>query len=77
MQNLGYGQLSNYLTEHRKPIKKAVAKIEVSLHEFAKGISQVEFVLSRSFSKIIQTYVVKIAPGKHIQDKKLNGPICC
>lgn len=38
------GQLSHYMTGHRKPSKRTVEKIEKSLHEFAKEISQVSFV---------------------------------
>lgn len=38
------GQLSHYVTGHRKPSPKTVAKIEKSLHAFAKEISQVHFV---------------------------------
>jgi len=38
------GQLSHYVTGRRKPSPKTVAKIEKSLHAFAKEISQVHFV---------------------------------
>ena len=38
------GQLSHYVTGHRKPSPKTVEKIEKSLHAFAKEISQVHFV---------------------------------
>jgi len=38
------GQLSHYVTGHRKPSLKTVEKIEKSLHAFAKEISQVHFV---------------------------------
>ena len=38
------GQLSHYLTGHRKPRPKTVVKIEQSIHRFAKEISQVEFI---------------------------------
>ena len=38
------GQLSHYLTGHRRPSPKTVEKIERSLQSFGKEISQVEFV---------------------------------
>ncbi len=38
------GQLSHYVTGHRKPSQKTVEKIEKSLHAFAKEISQIHFV---------------------------------
>ncbi len=38
------GQLSHYVTWHRKPSPKAVKKIEESLHNFAKEIAQVRFL---------------------------------
>ena len=38
------GQLSHYLTGHRRPSQKTVVKIESSLQAFGKEISQVEFV---------------------------------
>ena len=38
------GQLSHYVTGHRKPSPKTVKKIEKSLHAFANEISQVHFV---------------------------------
>lgn len=37
------GQLSHYVTGHRKPSAKTVAKIEKSLHEFAEEIEAVTF----------------------------------
>jgi len=37
-------QLSHYVTGHRKPGIKTVKKIETSLHNFAKELSQVHFV---------------------------------
>jgi hypothetical protein len=37
-------QLSHYVTGHRKPGVKTVKKIETSLHNFAKELSQVQFV---------------------------------
>lgn len=38
------GQLSHYINGYRKPSKRTVEKIEKGLHEFAKEISQVNFV---------------------------------
>ena len=38
------GQLSHYLTGHRRPSQKTIEKIESSLQAFGKEISQVEFV---------------------------------
>ena len=37
-------QLSHYLTGKRNPSKKTIQKIETSLHEFGKEISQVRFI---------------------------------
>jgi len=37
-------QLSHYVNGHRKPGVKTVKKIETSLHNFAKELSQVHFV---------------------------------
>lgn len=37
------GQLSHYVTGHRRPSKSTVEKIERSLHEFADEIGQVKF----------------------------------
>lgn len=38
------GQLSHYLTGHRRPSEKTVEKIQNALREFGKEISQVSFV---------------------------------
>lgn len=38
------GQLSHYITGHRKPSQRTKDKIEKALHDFAKELSQVEFV---------------------------------
>jgi len=38
------GQLSHYLTGHRKPGKKTVEKIEKNLKEFANELKEVEFI---------------------------------
>jgi len=37
-------QLSHYLTGKRNPSRKTIEKIETSLHEFGKEISQVRFI---------------------------------
>jgi len=37
-------QLSHYLTGKRNPSRKTIEKIETSLHEFGKEISQVHFI---------------------------------
>lgn len=37
------GQLSHYVTGHRKPSKATVEKIEKSLHAFAHEIGQIKF----------------------------------
>lgn len=44
LTGVSQGQLSHYVTGRRKPSAKTVKKIEKSLHDFAKEISQVEFV---------------------------------
>ncbi len=41
---INQGQLSHYVTGHRKPSPKTVEKIEKSLHSFAEELSQVRFV---------------------------------
>lgn len=38
------GQLSHYVTGHRRPGKKTIEKIEKKLHEFADELHQVEFI---------------------------------
>ena len=38
------GQLSHYVTGHRRPSRSTVEKIENSLHEFADEIGQLKFV---------------------------------
>jgi len=38
------GQLSHYVTGHRKPSQKTVEKIEKSLHSFAEEIRNVHFI---------------------------------
>lgn len=38
------GQLSHYVTGHRKPSKKTVQKIETSLHSFARQLEELSFV---------------------------------
>ncbi len=44
LTGINQGQLSHYVTGHRKPSPKTILKIENSLHNFAKEISQIHFV---------------------------------
>lgn len=44
LTGINQGQLSHYLTGHRKPSQKTVEKIEKKLHNFADELSQVHFV---------------------------------
>jgi hypothetical protein len=44
LTGVNQGQLSHYVTGHRKPSKKTIEKIETKLHEFGKELNQVEFV---------------------------------
>ena len=44
LTGINQGQLSQYVNGYRKPSPKTVKKIETSLHDFAKDISQVRFV---------------------------------
>lgn len=44
LTGVNQGQLSHYVTGHRKPSPKTVEKIERSLHQFANEISQVHFI---------------------------------
>lgn len=44
LTGVNQGQLSHYVTGHRKPSKKTAEKIEKKLHQFADDIRQVEFV---------------------------------
>ena len=44
LTGVNQGQLSHYVTGHRKPSPRTVAKIERSLHNFANEISQVHFI---------------------------------
>lgn len=44
LTGVNQGQLSHYVTGHRKPSQKTVEKIERSLHNFATEISQVHFI---------------------------------
>lgn len=41
---INQGQLSHYVTEHRRPGKKTVEKIERRLNEFGKELNQLQFV---------------------------------
>lgn len=43
LTGVNQGQLSHYVTGHRKPSPKTAEKIEKSLHDFANEISQVHF----------------------------------
>jgi predicted RNase H-like HicB family nuclease len=38
------GQLSHYVTGVRNPSKQTIQKIDTSIHDFAKNLSQVQFV---------------------------------
>ena len=38
------GQLSHYVTGHRKPSRQTIQKIDTAIHAFAKNLSQVQFV---------------------------------
>ncbi|MDD2214991.1 MAG: helix-turn-helix transcriptional regulator [Bacteroidales bacterium] len=44
LTGINQGQLSHYVTGHRKPSAKTVLKIEQSIHSFSKELSQVNFV---------------------------------
>ena len=44
LTGVNQGQLSHYVTGHRKPSPKTAEKIEKSLHDFAKEISKVHFI---------------------------------
>lgn len=44
LTGVNQGQLSHYVTGHRKPGKKTTEKIEKRLHEFAKDLGQIQFV---------------------------------
>jgi len=44
LTGINQGQLSQYVSGYRKPSPKTAKKIETSLHDFAKEISQVHFV---------------------------------
>jgi hypothetical protein len=44
LTGVNQGQLSHYVTGHRKPSKKTIEKIEKKLHEFGKELNQVEFI---------------------------------
>lgn len=41
---INQGQLSHYLTGHRKPGKKTVEKIETNLHKFAEELKEIELI---------------------------------
>jgi len=40
------GQLSHYVTRHRKPSKRTIERIDRSIHQFAKKLDNVQFCLS-------------------------------
>ena len=44
LTGVNQGQLSHYVTGHRKPSPKTAEKIEKSLHKFANEISKVHFI---------------------------------
>ena len=44
LTGVNQGQLSHYVTGHRKPSLKTIEKIDKSLHNFANEISQVHFI---------------------------------
>jgi predicted RNase H-like HicB family nuclease len=44
LTGVNQGQLSHYVTGHRKPNAKTTEKIEKSLHDFANEISQIHFL---------------------------------
>lgn len=44
LTGINQGQLSHYVTGHRRPGKKTVEKIERRLNEFGKELNQLQFV---------------------------------
>lgn len=44
LTGVNQGQLSHYVTGHRKPSKKTTEKIEKKLHEFGKELNHIKFV---------------------------------
>jgi len=44
LTGVNQGQLSHYVTGHRKPSKKTTEKIEKKLHDFADDLQQVTFI---------------------------------
>ena len=44
MTGIHQGQLSHYVTGHRKPSRQTIQKIDNAIHAFAKNLSQVQFV---------------------------------
>lgn len=44
LTGVNQGQLSHYVTGHRKPSKRTIEKIENKLHEFGKELNQLEFI---------------------------------
>ena len=46
LTGVNQGQLSHYVTGHRKPSKKTIEKIEKKLHAFGNELNQIEFARS-------------------------------
>lgn len=44
LTGVAQGQLSHYVTGHRKPSPKTARKIEQKIHEFARELNQVAFI---------------------------------
>jgi hypothetical protein len=44
LTGINQGQLSHYVTGHRKPSKTTIAKIEKKLQDFGKELNQVQFI---------------------------------
>lgn len=44
LTGVNQGQLSHYVTGHRKPSKKTTEKIEKKLHEFGKDLRNIKFI---------------------------------
>jgi hypothetical protein len=44
LTGVNQGQLSHYMTGHRKPNKKTIEKIEASLHKLGNDICQVQLI---------------------------------
>lgn len=44
LTGINQGQLSHYVTGHRKPSQKTVEKMQQSIHDFANELGKVQFV---------------------------------